>query len=371
MAAKSNVALSGVAVGETAICNVSQDGDGLFYRGYSLEELAEKAQFEEIAYLLLRGELPTQAQLDAYRDRLRKMRALPAPLRIVLEQLRRDSHPMDVLRTGCSALGCMEFESESNQLDVIDRLLASFASMLCYWHHFHRDGKRIETASDELTTAGHFLRLLHGTTAPPLHVQALDSSLILYAEHGYNASTFSGRVTSSTLSDIYSAITSAIGTLRGPLHGGANEAAMELIERFHDPDQAERGVLEGLAVKEKFMGFGHPVYKIRDPRSEIIKRWSKKLADATGDKRFYAVSERIEQVMMREKKLFPNLDFYAASVYHFMGIPTPMFTPLFVIGRTPGWAAHIFEQRASNRIIRPAANYTGPQPRPLVPISQR
>jgi 2-methylcitrate synthase len=371
MAAKSNVALSGVAVGETAICNVSQDGDGLFYRGYSLEELAEKAQFEEIAYLLLRSELPTQAQLDAYRDRLRKMRALPAPLRIVLEQLRRDSHPMDVLRTGCSALGCMEFESESNQLDVIDRLLASFASMLCYWHHFHRDGKRIETASDELTTAGHFLQLLHGKSAPSLHVDALDSSLILYAEHGYNASTFSGRVTSSTLSDIYSAITSAIGTLRGPLHGGANEAAMELIQRFHDPDQAERGVLEGLAAKEKFMGFGHPVYKIRDPRSEIIKRWSKKLADATGDKRFYAVSERIEQVMMREKKLFPNLDFYAASVYHFMGIPTPMFTPLFVIGRTPGWAAHIFEQRASNRIIRPAANYTGPQPRPLVPISQR
>jgi 2-methylcitrate synthase len=371
VAGKSNVTLSGVSAGDTAICVVNPEADRIYYRGYAIEDLATKGKYEEVAYLLLRGTLPTRAQLEEYQNSLKKLRSLPAPLRTVLEQLRKDAHPMDVLRTGCSALGCMEFESESNQLAVTDRLIASLPSMMCYWHHFSQSGKRIETSTDEQTTAGHFLRLLHQKSPDTLQRDALDSSLILYAEHGYNASTFSGRVTISTASDIYSAITAAIGTLRGALHGGANEAAMQLVERFKTPDEAEKAVVEGLAKKEKFMGFGHPVYKLRDPRHPIMKAWSKKLSEASGDKKLYAISERIEQVMMREKKLFPNVDFFGATTYHFMGIPTGMFTPIFVFGRMPGWAAHIFEQRAGGRIIRPQSDYVGPEPREFVPIEKR
>ncbi|MAE60579.1 MAG: 2-methylcitrate synthase [Planctomycetaceae bacterium] len=371
MARKSKVALSGVAVGETSICTVNGDNDSIHYRGYAIEDLAEHASFEEVAYLLLRGELPTASQLDSYRDRLNALRSLPAPLATVLEQLPGESHPMDVLRTGCAALGCIEPESDSSQEDVIDRLIATFPAMLCYWHHFHSHNARIDTDSGETSLAGHFLHLLRGQAPDPLHRDAFNSSMVLYAEHGFAASTFAARVCASTLTDIYSAITSAIGTLRGPLHGGANEAAMELIEGFTDPDDAERAVLDGLARKDVFMGFGHPVYRTRDPRNQIIKGYSQSLSQAVGDTHLFAVSQRIEQVMMREKKLFPNLDYYAASTYHFMGIPTAMFTPIFVFARICGWAAHIFEQRADNRIIRPGSDYIGPQPRPFVPIGQR
>ena len=371
VAAKANVALSGISVGQTSICTVSQEGDGIFYRGYAIEDLARRASFEEVAYLLLRGELPTSRQLDDYRAELKKLRHLPDGMKIVLEHLPGNSHPMDVLRSGGSALGCIEPETESSQEQVIDRLLACFPSMLCYWYHFHRTGERIDTDTGEDSIAGHFLHLLHGRPPDPLHRKSMDCSLILYAEHGFNASTFTARVCCSTLTDIHSAIVAAIGTLRGPLHGGANEAAMELIERFTDPDDAERGILESLARKEKLMGFGHPVYKICDPRNALIKECSKHLAEAVGDTRLYPVSERIEQVMMAQKKLFPNLDFYAASAYHFMAIPTPMFTPIFVFSRTAGWGAHVFEHRAEGRIIRPRADYIGPAPRPFVPIEKR
>lgn len=372
MTSNPTMGLAGVVAGRTALSTVGKEGCGLTYRGYSIEDLAAQATFEEVAWLLLRGELPTSRQLADYRGRLQSLRELPAGLKAVLEQLPDTAHPMDVLRTGCSALGCLEPESGTSAMfDVVDRLLATFPSMLAYWHWFQTQTMRIETHSEEDSMAGHFLHLLHGRRPSAIHRQAFDSSLILYAEHEFNASTFTARVVTSTLSDFYSAITGAIGTLRGPLHGGANEAAFDLISRFATPDEAERGVMALLARKEKIMGFGHRVYRDCDPRSPIIQQWAKRLAEEVGDTRLYPVSERIEAVLRREKKLFPNLDFYSASAFHFLGIPTLFFTPLFVFSRTAGWAAHILEQRSENRLIRPTADYIGPEPRPFVPIAER
>lgn len=372
MAQDKSAGLAGVIAGRTAIATVGKEGMGLTYRGYSINDLAERATFEEVAYLLIYGRLPNQKELSQYREQLRLLRGLPQGLKIILEQLPGGAHPMDVMRTGCSALGSIEPEGKTrDQIAVANRLVACFSSILLYWHHFHTNGKRIETLTDEETTAGHFLHLLHGKKPSELQRRSVDVSLILYAEHEFNASTFTARTIISTLPDFYSAVTGAIGALRGPLHGGANEAAMALIEQFSNPDEAEKGIMQLLSEKKLIMGFGHRVYRISDPRSDIIKRWSKELAEAAGDHRLYPISERIEQVMWREKKLFANLDFYSATAYHFCGIPTPMFTPLFVVSRITGWAAHIIEQRRDNRLIRPSAEYIGPEPGPFVPISER
>ncbi len=364
--------LAGITAGETAICTVGKEGAGLTYRGYDIYDLAENARFEEVAYLLHYGKLPNQSELDAYVERLKGMRWLPDALRSTLELVPGDSHPMDVLRTGCSLLGNLEPEGGfENQTKVADRLLAAFPSMLLYWWRFHSDGKRIDTDTDDDSIAGHFLHLLHGQPPSDFHRQVLDTSLILYAEHEFNASTFTARVIAATLPDFHSAVTGAIGALRGPLHGGANEAAMELIERFNSPESADTGVKKMLENKEKIMGFGHRVYTTSDPRNKVIKALARQLAEERNDTVLYPVSEAIEKVMWDEKKLFPNTDFYSATAYHFMGIPTPLFTPIFVCSRITGWSAHIMEQRANNRLIRPAAEYTGPSLQSWVPIEDR
>ncbi|MBL3556681.1 MULTISPECIES: 2-methylcitrate synthase [Marinobacter] len=364
--------LRGQVAGVTSLCTVGQSGTGLTYRGYDISDLAENAQFEEVAYLLLRGKLPNQQELDAYKKKLASLRTLPDALKAVLEHIPKDAHPMDVMRTGCSMLGNLETETDfSEQDDKIDRMLALFPAIITYWYRFAHEGVRIDTASDVDSIGGHFLELLHGKKPNELHERVMNVSLILYAEHEFNASTFSARVCASTLSDIHSCVTGAIGTLRGPLHGGANEAAMALIQKFQTPDDAEKGLLGMLERKEKIMGFGHAVYSESDPRNAIIKRWSEKLANEVGDTVLYPVSVRCEEVMWREKKLFCNADFFHASAYHFMGIPTELFTPIFVMSRVSGWTAHVKEQRENNRIIRPSADYNGPAHAQWVPIEER
>ena len=364
--------LRGQVAGQTELCTVGKTGAGLTYRGYDVRELAEKCCFEEVAYLLLYGALPNKSQLSAYKEKLQGLRGLPVELKEVLERIPADAHPMDVMRTGASMLGTLEPElSFEQQRDVADRLLAVFPAIMCYWYRYSHDGVRIDTITDEEGIAGHFLHLLHSKRPSELHVRVMNVSLILYAEHEFNASTFTARVCASTLSDLYSCVTGAIGSLRGPLHGGANEAAMELIERFSSPEEAVTELLAMLARKDKIMGFGHAIYKESDPRNEVIKQWSKRLAEEVGDSVLFPVSVAIDETMWAQKKLFPNADFYHASAYHFMGIPTKLCTPSFVCSRTSGWTAHVFEQRANNRIIRPSADYIGVEQRAVPALDQR
>lgn len=365
--------LAGVVAGDSAICTCGMEGKGLNYRGYAIEDLAGQGTFEETAWLLTRGALPKAEELEGYRNALRSQRDLPPALKETLERIPGDSHPMDALRTAVSMLGNLEPEgSGRDALAAADRLLASLGSMLAYWWVFHREGKRPELHTDETTVAGHFLRLLRGAAPDETDRRCLDVSLILYAEHEFNASTFTARTIASTLSDFHSAVTGAIGALRGPLHGGANEAAMELIGTFGDAASAEAGVRDMLAAKKLIMGFGHRVYSISDPRSDIIKPWAERLSRRPGARtELYAVAEAVERVMRAERNLFPNLDFYSALAYHYCGIPTPLFTPLFVLSRTSGWAAHIMEQRANNKLIRPSSRYTGPGTRSYAPPASR
>jgi len=364
--------LAGVTAGDTHLCTVGKEGAGLTYLGYDIYDLADNACFEEVAHLLLHGKLPTQAELDAYIEKIKANRGLPEALKTVLEMIPADAFPMDVMRTAVSFLGNIEPEGDfSNQSKVADRLLACLPSILLYWHRFHKDGVRIDTETDDDSVSGHFLHMLHDKAPKELHRKSLDTTLILYAEHEFNASTFAGRVITGTLSDMHSAVTGAIGALRGPLHGGANEAAMALISKFDTPEEATAGVLGMLERKDLIMGFGHRVYTTSDPRNTVNKKMSKALAEDIGNTTLYPVSEAVEKVMWDEKKLFANADFFAASVYHFMGIPTYLFTPIFVCSRITGWAAHIMEQRANNKLIRPAANYIGPELQHWVAIEDR